>query len=110
MIMKKKDYPKGKLHRSSIKEGILRADGWSSECPYRQTVAIEGITFDHTADILLDDGMALGEEVAFQRALIVSEMQGMNSITVKAYGMKPSIDLHFLVAAEVMEEQCQAGA
>lgn len=108
--MRIQDYPKGKLHRSSLKEGILRADGWSSECPYRQTVAVEGITFSDTVDILLDEDMAQEEEVAFHRALIVSEMQGMNSITVKAYGMKPDIDMHFLVAAETIEEQCQEGA
>ncbi len=110
MIMKRKDYPNSKLRRTNLKEGMLRADGWTSECPYKQTVSVEGITYSDTVDLLLDEGLEREEYIAFQRALIVSETQGMNSITVKAYGMKPVIDLPFLVAVETIQEPCRAGA
>lgn len=110
MIMKRKDYPNSKLRRTNFKEGILRADGWTSECPYKQTVSVEGISYGDTVDLLLDEDLGREEYTAFERALIVSETQGMNSITVKAYGMKPVIDLPFLAAIETIQESCKAGA
>lgn len=110
MIIRKEEYPKRKLERTLLHEGVLRADGWSSECPYRQTIQVDGITYSDTVDLLMEEQIGREEEVSLQRALIVSEMQGMNSITVKAYGRKPVIDLHLLIAVETIDELCRAGA
>ncbi|MBR3772005.1 MAG: hypothetical protein IKL07_07025 [Clostridium sp.] len=110
MIMRKEEYPKRKLEYSLLHKVILRADGWTSECPYRQTVTVDGITYSDTVDLLMDEQMEREEAVILQRALIVSEMQGINSVTVKAYGKKPSTDLNLLVAVGTIEESYKAGA
>ena len=97
MIMLERDYCMNKRFVSTVCRGVLLANGWTNECPYKQTVYIEGVTYDSTVDIVLEKSMTLEEMVAFRKALIVSVTQGLHSITVKSYGLKPTIDIPFLV-------------
>jgi len=96
MIVLERDYYTNKRFVSTVRKGVLLADGWTKECPYKQTVFIEGITYSNTVDIVLDKNITKEEMVAFQRAIIASETQGLHCITVKSYGLKPTIDLPFL--------------
>ncbi|SFR79920.1 hypothetical protein [Anaeromicropila populeti] len=87
-----KDHKSGS---SVILEGIFLAEDWTSECPYRQTVKIKGISYSNGVEIIAKDNISKEQALAYKHAMICSGSQGIDSITVKAYGDKPIVDLPF---------------
>lgn len=72
----------------------LTYSGWSgSSAPYTQTVTVNGVTATSHQDILPALNVSAEELAALQAANLQDGGQAVNSITLKAFGEKPTINL-----------------
>ena len=79
--------------KSSKRSVTLTAAKWSGSGPYTITVNVTGATATNNIEVLIP-GTATDTQVeAWMNACIVNGTQASGSITLKAYGEKPEIDI-----------------
>ncbi|WP_411677899.1 hypothetical protein [Caproicibacter sp.] len=84
----------GAARVSSITAATLSASGWAgSAAPYSQTISVSGVTATSANEILPGASVTADELEALQAANIQDGGQAAGSITLKAWGDKPTIDL-----------------
>jgi len=80
--------------KSTIATATLTAAGWTgSTAPYSQTVSVTGATPTSVNEILPGVSITADQLTALQAANLQDGGQAAGSITVKAWGDKPTIDL-----------------
>lgn len=79
----------------------LKADAWVGDsAPYTQTIEHAGITTSN--DVLISprtEGLSDEKIEAFANAMVSPTYQGAGTLTFKAFGEKPTMDLEFNVKA-----------
>lgn len=81
----------GKAESSQYINTVLSANAWSENSPYTQTLTVEGLTENGVIGVaqdITDEQM----EAACYAELRVFE-QGENTLTIKANGDKPNVDI-----------------
>ena len=85
----------------------ILSSGWiGEESPYTNSITIEGVTTNTDICILPSSTWTSDIIEVWGSAGILTGEQATNSITLKAYGEKPSIDIpiSILIGDEVVEE------
>lgn len=84
----------GKASKSISVISTLTAAGWSgSTAPYSQTITVAAVTATSANEILPGASVTADQLASLQSANLQDGGQATGSITVKAYGDKPSIDI-----------------
>lgn len=86
----------GKAPKSVTVPATLTAAGWTgTEAPYTQTVAAKGVTADAGQTVIVAAGESLTAQqyAAAAGAQLWATAKGANTVTVTAFGEKPSVDL-----------------
>lgn len=86
----------GKASKSVTVAATLTAAGWTgAEAPYTQTVAAQGVTADAEQTIIVAEGESITAQqyAAAAGAQLWATAKGANTVTVTAFGEKPSVDL-----------------
>ena len=79
---------------SNTTEATLAASSWRGDsAPYTYTLAVSGVTVSSYQEILPALGITKEQLDALQGANIVDGGQSVGSITLKAFGDKPSVDI-----------------
>ena len=77
---------------------ILTASGWEgTAAPYMQTVNVDGMAADTQGTVFVSESATDEQYNAAMYAMLRKTAQGTNSITLKAYGEKPTIDIPLTV-------------
>ena len=79
--------------KSSKVSATLSASSWSGSGPYSITVSVSGVTASNNVEVLIPGSATNAQVEAWMAAGIVNGTQAANSITLKAYGDKPSINI-----------------
>ena len=80
--------------RSTIVNSPLYADNWQGDsAPYTYTLAVTGVTANSNQEVLPALNITVEQLEALQSANIQDGGQASNTVTLKAYGDKPTIDL-----------------
>ena len=79
--------------KSSKVSATLSASSWSGSGPYSITVSVSGVTASNNVEVLIPGSATNAQVEAWMAAGIVNGTQTTNSITLKAYGDKPSINI-----------------
>jgi hypothetical protein len=80
--------------KSSLTTATLTAAGWTgSALPYSQTISVSGVTVTSVNEILPGASITADQLEALQAANLQDGGQAAGSITVSAWGDKPTIDL-----------------
>ncbi len=79
--------------KSSKVSATLSASSWSGSGPYSITVSVSGVTASNNVEVLIPGSATDAQVEAWMAAGIVNGTQTTNSITLKAYGDKPSINI-----------------
>ena len=83
-----------KVNKSSKVSATMNASSWSgSSAPYTITLSINGVTTSNNVEILIPGSVTNAQVEAWMAAGIVNGTQAANSVTLKAYGDKPSINI-----------------
>ena len=83
-----------KVNKSSKVSATMNASSWSgSSAPYTITLSINGVTTSNNVEILIPGSATNAQVEAWMAAGIVNGTQATNSVTLKAYGDKPSINI-----------------
>ena len=83
-----------KVNKSSKVSATMYASSWSgSSAPYTITLSINGVTTSNNVEILIPGSATNAQVEAWMAAGIVNGTQAANSVTLKAYGDKPSINI-----------------
>ena len=81
----------GKSTKVSV---TLSASGWSGDAaPYTNTVSVTGVTETNNVEVLIPSTVTAAQAEAWMGAGILCGSQTTDSITLQAYGDKPSIDI-----------------
>ena len=82
-----------------VKNVTAPASGWSGDtAPYTNTIVVVGVTQTNIVEVSLDNSTATDDQVnACMDAQIAKATQANGSITLYAYGDKPSLDLPLTV-------------
>lgn len=84
--------------KSTVYELTLTASGWSgSSAPYANTLSVEGATASNNIELTTPSTITSAQVSAYSAANIASAAQANGSVTVYAYGAKPTIDLPITV-------------
>jgi hypothetical protein len=84
----------GYATRSATYNLVLSASGWTgSEAPYTNTLSVETATSNNNIELTTPPTVTVAEVSAYTAANIASATQANGSVTVYAYGSKPTIDL-----------------
>lgn len=88
-----------KASKSKVSSYTLSKSGWTgSTKPFTFTLNnISGVTASNNVELVVPNNISLAQVEAYQSAAIVTGTQAVNSITLKAYGEKPKIDLPITV-------------
>lgn len=79
---------------STTTEATLAAASWSgNSAPYTYTLTVNGVTDTSTQEILFATSINLEQLTAGQNANIQDGGQSANTIVLKAWGEKPTVDL-----------------
>lgn len=79
-------------------DAVLTAAGWSgSEAPYTQTVAVSGVTADSNGTVGVSESATDAQYQSAMIAMLRKTAQADGSITVKAYGEKPTVNIPITV-------------
>jgi len=82
-----------KADRSVIRSATLSAANWSNTSPYKQTVAVDGVTAQSINEILPGTHITDAQLLALQNADLRDGGQSEGSITVLAAKTKPTVDI-----------------
>lgn len=83
-----------KTAKSSVTTATLAAASWSgTAAPYTYTLTVSGVTTTSTQEITPTTNITVEQLAALQAANLQDGGQAANSITLKAFGEKPTIDL-----------------
>ena len=82
-----------KVAKSSKVSTTIKASSWSGSGPYTNTISVSGVTTSNNVEVLIPGSATDVQVEAWMSAGIVNGTQVANSITLKAYGDKPSIDI-----------------
>lgn len=83
-----------KANKSTTVNATLSASSWQgSSAPYTYTLSVNGVTATSNQEILEALNITATQLEALQAANIVDGGQSANSITLKAFGEKPTIDI-----------------
>lgn len=83
-----------KASKSSISNITLTASEWSgTSAPYTYTLNINGVTTSNIIEILPQNSINANQISALIDAVIATGTQSANSIILKAFGIKPTIDI-----------------
>ena len=83
-----------KASKSIVLEETIKASNWTgTSAPYTNKILIESVEEDTIVELVLPSGMTSTEKMAYQDAQILNGSQENGSITIKSWGIKPSIDL-----------------
>lgn len=79
--------------------GTLTADGWSDTVPYTQTATVTGLSANGNPilDLVVSADTATGISENKEWAYITKAETAENTLTVKCYENKPSVDLNFII-------------
>lgn len=84
----------GKSSKSTLTTATLSAASWTgSEAPYIYTLAVAGVTTTSVQEILPTTNITTVQIAALLAATIQDGGQSANSITLKAWGTKPTVDI-----------------
>lgn len=88
-----------KASKSKVSSYTLSKSGWKgSAVPFTFTLNnITGVTKNNNIELVVPSNISLAQVESYQSAVIVTGTQAANSITLKAYGEKPTIDLPITV-------------
>ena len=87
-----------KVSKSVSNNYTLLASGWSgSSAPYSFTLSAAGVTASNNVELVAPSTVTVAQVEAYQSAAIVTGTQANGSITLKAYGEKPTINLPITV-------------
>lgn len=79
----------------------LTASKWSgTKAPYVQTVTVSGVTASDNGIVGLANSVTDEQYQAAISGLLIKTAQAANSLTIKAYGVKPEVDIPILVSVE----------
>lgn len=79
---------------STTTEATLAAASWSgASAPYTYTLTVNGVTDTSTQEIVFATSINLEQLTAGQNANIQDGGQSANTIVLKAWGEKPTVDL-----------------
>ena len=79
---------------STTTEATLSAASWSGDsAPYTYTLTVNGVTDTSTQEIVFATSINLEQLTAGQNANIQDGGQSANTIVLKAWGEKPTVDL-----------------
>ena len=94
-----KKYVDKKAEKSKMLSYMLSSNGWEgSTAPFTFTLNnITGVTENNNVELVVPSNISLAQVEAYQSAAIVTGTQAANSITLKAFGEKPTIDLPITV-------------
>ena len=83
-----------KADKSQSVFATLLATGWiGDEKPYTQTVAVSGLSAEQNGQASLAQSASSEQEAAAIKAVLSVSAQADGSLTIKASGHKPSIDI-----------------
>lgn len=83
-----------KVDKSTIVNVTLLAANWSgTTAPYTYTATVAGVTTTSTQDWANSTSITEEQLAAWQAANIVDGGQGVGSVTFKAFGAKPTVDI-----------------
>jgi hypothetical protein len=91
----------------SIKSQVsvtLAAASWTgASAPYTYVATVAGVTANSDQDLMPDPAVTLAQLKAFQAANIIGYSQTTNSVTLRAWGSKPTIDIpvDFIIRGDV---------
>lgn len=81
-----------------IINATLTSTGWSgSSAPYSQTLTIDGVTSSSIIEVVPQSNITTAQVNAMANAMIITGTQSTNSMTLKAFGTKPTINLPITV-------------
>jgi hypothetical protein len=84
--------------KSKSYTATLTAAGWTgSSAPYTQTVTVSGLPAGAKGTVGLADAATDEQYEAAVAAMLRKTAQASNSITIKAYGEKPSVNIPIVV-------------
>lgn len=87
-----------KASKSVSSNYTILASGWSgSSAPYSFTLSATGVTASNNVELVVPPTITVAQVEAYQSAAIVTGTQANGSITLKAYGEKPKINLPITV-------------
>lgn len=82
------------IPRSSVVNATIPVDGWSgTEAPFGHTVTVSGVTATSVVQVDVQSGVTAEQLDAFINAKIVDGGQGTNSVTLKAFGERPAVNI-----------------
>lgn len=82
-----------KANKSTVFTGTLLASNWSSTAPYSQTLTITGITANTNGIIGVSDVATRSQYEVAASANLRKIAQGTNTVTIMAYGEKPTVNI-----------------
>lgn len=83
-----------KSAKSTSVSATLAAASWTgSSAPYSLTVAVTGVTTTSNQELLPDTAITLAQLKELQSANIIGYSQTTNSVTLRAWGIKPTVDI-----------------
>lgn len=87
-----------KADKSEMVTATLLSTGWTGDAaPYSYVLTVSGVTATSNQEVLPALNITAEQLEALQSANIQDGGQAANSMTLKAYGDKPTIDLHIRV-------------
>lgn len=94
-----KAYADKKSEKSKILSYTLSHTLWvGSAAPFTFTLNnVSGVTANNNVELVVPSDISLEQVESYQNAAIVTGTQATDSITLKAYGEKPTIDLPITV-------------
>lgn len=88
----------GYATRSTTYDLMLSASGWTGDAvPYTNTLSVPSATANNNIELVTPSTVTVDEVNAYAKANIASATQANGSVTVCAYGIKPTINLPITV-------------
>ena len=82
----------------SDNQTTLVAGTWSgSSAPFTYTVSVQGVTANNNVDVSLSSSATVAQAKMWAKAMVLNATQTTNSITLKAYGKKPTANIPIVV-------------
>ncbi len=82
------------IPRSSVVNATIPVDGWSgTEAPFSHTVTVSGVTATSVVQVDVQSDVTAEQLDAFINAKLVDGGQGTDSVTLKAFGERPAVNI-----------------